>query len=144
MNKVYVIFQKSDHPIGKLTEPVRMFLSEEKANYWANAKALTNNITYVIASYNLSDDEEISLPKQVMIEMMADINTKEATIVSITPEEETVGYRTDYFKVEEDTNLERIQSHVPVVQSENAYNDTIKKFKEDFKAIGYNFNNLIE
>lgn len=138
MSKVYVIFQKSNHPIGIFTEPIKVVASEELANKWANARALSTNLTYTIGSYDLVEDEEFEIPNRVKIECLYNKELKE--IVQILSMEPDVGDIKASVRTDVDTNkawkdLCKLTTSLETVKSDNAYEDTINKYKEYIKTL---------
>lgn len=142
MSKVYVVFQKSDDSMGTFTEPIKVFSTEKMANKWANARALSTNISYTIGSYELSDDEEIEIPKQVKIESLYNQETKQLiSINSISPETDlklSNSTRTDFFNNEKWNDLCTIVTYMSTAESDNAYEDTLRKYKEIIKDLSPN------
>lgn len=133
-NKVYAIFEKSNHPTGKLTEPIFICDTLEIAEKVANAAALRSIKHYTITEYDLIvSEDEIKCPKIVDIEaeLIAEDKEVRMNIIHIieNPRIESIKKPFKYIVNKTDSNIITVNGAVEVINE--SYEDTIKYFKEE-------------
>ena len=143
MDKVYAIFAKSNHPTGRLTEPIFMCPSLEVAERMANSAALNSIQHYTITEYKLVNNDDIIFPKDIYINATLKREDREVKLIlnSITnnPKLEDATNKFIYKADDNDSNIIYVQGTVEVINE--SYAETINKFKEKALKELRNINN---